>query len=72
MLSATEEHAPPTVPAVSAKEALGEVLEFVSSPENLWAVKKELLAAVVSHVRAPRYVPCVNSCHAAVAFYDRC
>lgn len=32
------------------------MLEFVSNPENLWAVTKELLAAVVSHVRAPRCV----------------
>jgi len=40
--------------AASAKEALGEILEFVSNPDNLWALTRELLAAVVSHVRAPR------------------
>ena len=32
------------------------MLEFVSNPENLWAVTKELLVAVVSHVRAPKCV----------------
>eukprot|EP00752_Nemacystus_decipiens_P007651 g6840.t1 len=49
-----EEKAPPAVPTVAAKDALGEVLEFVSNPENLWAVTKEVVTAVVSHVRAPR------------------
>lgn len=61
VLSATEEQAPPTAPAVSTEEALGEMLEFVSNPENLWAVTKELLVAVVSHVRAPRCVPRIQS-----------
>lgn len=39
---------------MTAKEALGEVLEFVYKSDNLWAVTKEMLEAVISHIRAPR------------------
>ena len=41
--------------APSTQKALGEMMEFVSNPDNLWAVTKDMLVAVVSHVRAPRY-----------------
>ncbi|CAM9203456.1 unnamed protein product, partial [Hapterophycus canaliculatus] len=37
----------------SVKEALGEILEFVSNPDNLWVVTREMLAAVALHIRAP-------------------
>lgn len=41
------------------KDALGEVLEFVSNPDNLWSLTKELLSGVIMHVRSPRYVTTV-------------
>ncbi|CAM9176650.1 unnamed protein product [Discosporangium mesarthrocarpum] len=34
--------------------ALGEVLEFVHNPENLWAVTEKLVAAVIINIRQPR------------------
>ena len=44
---------PPTT--ASTQQALGEMLEFTGNPDNLWAVTRDMLVAVVSHVRAPRY-----------------
>ncbi|CAN0023315.1 unnamed protein product, partial [Scytosiphon promiscuus] len=38
----------------SITEALGEVLEFVSNPDNLWVLTRDTLTAVTLHIRAPR------------------
>lgn len=44
----------------SVAEALGELLEFVSNPDNLWVVTRDMLAVVASHIRAPGCVRAVT------------
>ncbi|CBN79756.1 conserved unknown protein [Ectocarpus siliculosus] len=52
-LSAAEEKEP-RVSASAVKESLGEVMEFVNNPDNLWAVTREMLETIVSYIRAPQ------------------
>ncbi|CAM9152661.1 unnamed protein product, partial [Ectocarpus sp. 13 AM-2016] len=42
------------ISASAVEGSLGEVMEFVNNPDNLWAVTRDMLETIVSHIRAPR------------------